>query len=256
MRESAVRLIGAGLCLFLPVYAQTPTVTVAPTTLSVHLGTFYQFTARVTGTTTTTVGWTVALPAGATGSPGTISAGGRYTPPAAIPSSGTVIVTATTTATPAASASATVSLLNPYPTVASAKPSTIPQGSFTLTLNGSGFVSGAQVLFGGTPLSTTFVSATRLTATGTVAQDGPFGIQVVNPDPGSATSVDAVSVVVGSTGPPVITSDVAARFLDHAAFGPDADTLAHVQSVGLANYLGEQFAAPISPYPEPGTPPD
>ena len=44
--------------------------------MSVHLGTFFQFSDKVTGVTPTTVGWTVALPAGATGSPGTISAGG------------------------------------------------------------------------------------------------------------------------------------------------------------------------------------
>jgi len=112
-----MRLALAGSMLFLPAFAQT--VTVSPTTVSVHLGTFFQFTDKVTGSATTTAGWTVALPAGATGSPGAISANGRYTPPPAMPSSGTVIVTVTTTATPAASATATVTLLNPYPTLAS-----------------------------------------------------------------------------------------------------------------------------------------
>jgi hypothetical protein len=251
MRKSVIRLVLAGASLFLPAYAQTTAVTVSPATVSVHLGTFYQFAARVTGVTPTTVTWSVALPGGGTGSPGTISSGGRYTPPAAIPSPGTVIVTATSVATPTVAASATVTVLNPYPALASAKPSTIPPGAFTLTLNGSGFVAGAQALFGGTPLATTFVSATKLTATGTAAQTGSFAIHVVNPNPGSATSVDAVSVAVGNVAPPVIAADVAARFLDHAAFGPDADTLAHVQSVGLATYLNEQFAAPISPYPDP-----
>ena len=255
MQKIALPLAMMGLGLFLPVHAQTPAiaVTVAPTKVSVHLGTFYQFAARVTGSTTTTVGWTVALPEGATGSPGTISAGGRYTPPVAIPSTGTVIVTVTTTAMPAASASSAVTLLNPYPTLASAKPSTIPQGTFTLTLNGSGFVSGSQALFDGAPLATTYVSSTRLTATGSVAQDGSYAIQVANPDPGPSTSENAASVLVGTAGSPVITGDVAARFLDRAAFGPDADTVAHVQSVGLAGYLQEQFATPISPYPEPST---
>ena len=108
MRGSAIRVIIASLGIFAPAYAQT--VTVTPTAVSVHLGTFFQFSARVTGTSPTTVGWTIALPAGATGSPGTISAGGRYTPPAAIPSSGTVTVTATSIAAPTASASATVTL--------------------------------------------------------------------------------------------------------------------------------------------------
>jgi len=184
MRGNTIRVIFAGLSLYAPVYAQT--VTVTPTAVSVHLGTFFQFSAKVTGVTPTTAGWTVALPAGATGSPGTISAGGRYTPPAAIPSTGTVIVTVTSTAAPTASATATVTLLNPYPTVASTSPANVAVGAFTLTINGSGFVPGAQVLFGGVPLVTTYVSATRLTASGTAtgAQSGnQVAVTVTNPNP-------------------------------------------------------------------------
>src|SRR5665811_2023701 len=101
MRRSMAGVILAGFSIWAPAYAQT--VTVSPTAVSVHLGTFYQFAAKVTGTSPTTVGWTLALPAGATGSPGTISAGGRYTPPGAIPSTGTVIVTATSLGAPTAS---------------------------------------------------------------------------------------------------------------------------------------------------------
>jgi len=255
MRSSVIGAMLAVLSGFAPAYAQT--MTVSPTAVSVHVGTFCQFSARVTGASPTTVGWTIALPAGATGSPGTISAGGRYTPPGDIPSSGTVIVTATSIAVPALSASATVTLLNAYPTLASVSPANVAAGSFTLTMNGSGFVPGAQVLFGGVPLATTYVSATRLTATGTAAaaQSGnAVGVAVMNPNPGSATSVDVVSVRVGS---PVtghrVAYNVAARFLDQAAFGPDAASIAQVQSVGLQTYLNEQFAAPISPYPDPST---
>jgi len=254
MRGSALRVMLVGLTVWAPAYAQA--VTVTPTAVSVHLGTFFQFSARVTGTSPTTVGWTIALPAGATGSPGTISAGGRYTPPAAIPSTGTVIVTATSIAAPTVSASATVTLLNPYPTVASTSPANVAVGAFTLTINGSGFVTGAQALFGGVPLVTTYVSATRLTASGTAtgAQSGTqIPVTVMNPNPGSATSIDVVSVLVG---PPVtghrVAHNVAARFLDQAAFGPDAASIAQVQAVGLQTYLNEQFLAPISPYPDPG----
>jgi len=255
MRRSTAGVILAGLSIWAPAYAQT--VTVSPTAASVHLGTFYQFAAKVAGTTPTTVGWTVALPDGATGSTGTISAGGRYTPPAAIPSSGTVIVTVTSTAAPTVSASATVTLLNPYPTLASAYPSNAAVGPFTLILNGSGFVPGAQVLFGGVPLATTYWSPTRLMATGDAgeAQSGQqVPIAVMNPDPGSETSVDVVSLLIGTpaTGDKV-TYNVAARFLDQAAFGPDPITSAHVQAVGLEGYLNEQFAAPITPYPDPAT---
>src|SRR5579863_9300131 len=253
MRRSTAGVILAGLSLLAPAYAQT--VTVSPTAVSVHLGAYVQFADSVTGITPTTVGWTIALPAGATGSPGTISAGGRYTPPAAIPSTGTVIVTATSTAAPTASASATVTLLNPYPTLASVYPPNVAVGPFSLTFNGSGFVPGAQLLFGGVPLTTTYVSATRLIATGTAsqAQSGQqVPLAVTNPNPGSETSADVVSLLIGTpaTGDK-ITYNVAARFLDQAAFGPDAVTTAHLQAVGLEEYLNEQFAAPITPYPDP-----
>ena len=35
--------------------------------------------------------------------------------------------------------------------------------------------------------------------------------------------------------------------------GPMRRRIAQVQAVGLQTYLNEQFAAPISPYPDPGT---
>ena len=257
MRKSIVGGILAGVCWFAPAYGQI-TVTVSPAPASVHIGTFQQFTARVTGATPTSVTWSIALPAGATGSAGSITAnGGRYTPPAVLPNPNTVTVTATSNANPAASGSATLTLLNPYPTLASVQPANLPVGSFTILLNGSGFVAGAVAIIGGVPLPTTYVSATRLTATGvsSAAQAGQsFAVVVKNPDPGSATSVDAVSVTVGtSTGPAIVPFNVASRFLDQAAFGPDAATVAHVQTVGLDGYLSEQFAAPISPYPDPAT---
>ena len=256
MRHSTFRLALAGLSLWLPAHAQI-TVTVSPSPASVHLGTFQQFAARVRGAATTGVTWTVALPAGAGGSAGNISPGGRYTPPGKLPNPNTVIVTATSSADSAISGSATVTLLNPYPTLASVSPANIPVGAFNITLNGSGFVAGAVAMVGGVALPTTHISATRLTAAGvsSAAQAGQsFPVVVKNPDPGSATSVDAVSVTVGAaSGPPILPFSVASRFLDQAAFGPDAPTVAHVQTVGLEGYLNEQFAAPISPYPDPAT---
>ena len=255
MRRVTAGMILAGLSLWAPANAQT--VTVSPTAVSIHLGTYFQFAGKVTGITPTTVGWTVALPDGATGSTGTISAGGRYTPPAAIPSTGTVIVTVTSIAAPTVSASATVTLINPYPTLASVYPANVAVGAFTLIMNGSGFVPGAQVLFGGVPLATTYWSPTRLMATGSASQDQSgqqIPLAVMNPDPGSETSVDVVSLLIGTpaTGDNV-PYNVVSRFLDQAAFGPDPITSAHVEAVGLETYLNEQFAAPITPYPEPGT---
>ena len=79
-----------------------------------------------------------------------------------------------------------------------------------------------------------------------------YFITVVNPNPGAETSTDVVSLGFGLTnGPPVVSYRAAARFLDQAAWGGDAATIAHVQSVGFLKYLGEQFNTPISPYPDP-----
>ena len=246
------RLLLASLCAFWPAHAQV-TVTVSPSPASVHVGTFLQFAAKVSGTSTTGVSWTMKPATGA----GSISTGGRYTPPATLPTPNTVTVTATSTASPATSASVTLTILNPYPTLASVNPTSIPVGSFSITVNGSGFVPGAQVLNGGTPMETVYISPTRLTASGVsfpVEAGWKIPIAVKNPDPGSATSTDVVSVVVGpSSGPHILGANVAAHFLDQAAFGPDVATLDHVETVGLEEYLKEQFAAPISPYPDPAT---
>jgi uncharacterized protein (DUF1800 family) len=246
------RLILASLCAFLPAYAQVA-VTISPSPASVHVGTFLQFAAKVSGTSTTGVAWSITPATGA----GSISPGGRYTPPASLPHPNTVIVTATSTASPTTFASVTVTIQNPYPTVASVNPVNVPIGQFSIAVNGSGFVPGAQVINGGTPMATTFVSSTRLTASGTsfpVEKDWKIPIVVKNPDPGSATSTDVISVVVAPTsGPHILAANVAAHFLDQAAFGPDFATLDHVETVGLQGYLQEQFAAPISPYPDPAT---
>ena len=111
------RLFLASLCAFWPAYAQI-TVTVSPSPASVHVGTFLQFAAKVSGTSTTGVSWSMTPATGA----GSISPGGRYTPPATLPTPNTVTVTATSTASPATSASVTVTILNPYPTLASVNP--------------------------------------------------------------------------------------------------------------------------------------
>jgi uncharacterized protein (DUF1800 family) len=252
-----LRLALLGAVAFASAHAQV--VTVSPTTVSVHLGTYFTFSDTVTAITPATVGWTVALPAGATCSAGSINTGGLYTPPATMPSTGTVIVTVASVTDPTVTASATITLLNPYPSVASVSPANLTAaGPFTITVNGSGFVSGATVMLAGViPLTTTYVSATRLTATGT-ASSGEMGlsyyITVMNPNPGAETSADLVTLGFGLTnGTPVISYSASARFLDQAAWGGDAATIAHVQSIGFIDYLGEQFNTPASPYPDPST---
>src|SRR5580692_6280068 len=99
----ALRLALLGAIGLAAAYAQG-TVTISPTAVGVHIGAYQRFSDTVTGITPTTVGWSVALPAGDTGSPGTIDTGGLYTPPAAMPSGGTVIVTVASNVTPSVTA--------------------------------------------------------------------------------------------------------------------------------------------------------
>jgi hypothetical protein len=80
-------------------------------------------------------------------------------------------------------------------------PQSFASGAFTLTVSGSNFVNGAQVLFAGAALNTTFVSATKLTATGTAPSAGTFAVTVQNPNPGASMS-NALNVQVTSSIPP------------------------------------------------------
>jgi hypothetical protein len=63
--------------------------------------------------------------------------------------------------------------------------------SFTLTVNGTGFVSASVVNWNGAPLATTFVTSAQLTATVSatdIATAGTASITVTNPAPGGGVS--------------------------------------------------------------------
>jgi hypothetical protein len=119
---------------------------------------------------------------------GTINSSGMYSAPASVPSPNSVTVQAVSAADSSASGASVVTLLNPVPVLSGIAPPSVSTGSFTLTVTGSGFVNGAQVLLGGSALATTFVSSNQLTATGTEASAGTFAVAVMNPNPGSTTS--------------------------------------------------------------------
>jgi probable HAF family extracellular repeat protein len=84
--------------------------------------------------------------------------------------------------------------LNPVPHIHQALfPASSAPGSagFTLTVEGTGFVQGAEVLWNGSPVPTSFQSAKKLTATisaSDVAAEGTALITVANPTPGGGTS--------------------------------------------------------------------
>jgi hypothetical protein len=176
----------------------TISVTVAPLTANVRAGNSATFSATVTGTQNTAVTWFVNDTSGGSSTLGTIDATGKYTAPAALPNPASVTIKAVSSADSTKNGTSAVTLMNPTPVLTGISPASTNLGSFTLTLTGSEFVSGAQVLLGATALSTTFDSATKLTATGNATSAGIFSITVQNPDPGSSSSAAQNLTVNGS----------------------------------------------------------
>src|SRR3970282_689284 len=82
---------------------------------------------------------------------------------------------------------------NPVPTITSLAPSSALAGdpAFTLTVNGTNFVSGSVVRWNGSDRTTTFLSSTQLTAAipaSDLATAGTAQVTVFNPAPGGGTS--------------------------------------------------------------------
>ena len=175
------------------------TVSILPTVANVRAGATQSFSATVTGASNTTVTWQVNGVQGGNSATGTISSSGMYIAPAAVPSSNTVTIKAVSSVSSGATGSSAVTLWNPVPVLVSIAPTSVSSGAFTISANGSGFVRGAQVLLAGSPLATTFVSSTQLTANGNEASAGTYSISVMNPNPGSATSASQILQVTSSS---------------------------------------------------------
>jgi hypothetical protein len=168
-----------------------------PTAANVRAGATQPFTASVTGTTNQNVSWSVNGVAGGNATNGTISGSGIYSAPASLPNSNAITIGAASAANSSASGTSNVTLWNATPAVSSVTPTSFAAGAYTLTVTGSNFVSGAQVLFGGAAVNTAVVSSTQLTATGSESSAGIFAVSVSNPNPGSSTS-SGINVTVTS----------------------------------------------------------
>jgi phage tail sheath protein FI len=124
----------------------------------------------------------------------------------------TISATATTTSGgTSAGATFAINSANPAPAISSLSPASVAPASaaFTLTVNGSNFISGSVVDWNGTALTTTFVNASQLTAAvpaSDVAAAGTASVTVTNPTPGGGISA-ATSFTIGGTNPlPTISS--------------------------------------------------
>jgi hypothetical protein len=114
-------------------------VSIGPTAANVSVGKTQQFTATTSGTTNTGVTWSVVGAA----SNGTISTGGLYTGPAAVPNPPQVTVTATSQADTSKSASAVVTVTTVSPSTSvtvmpsAATVTNFGTQQFTASVNGS-----------------------------------------------------------------------------------------------------------------------
>jgi hypothetical protein len=133
----------------------------------------------------------------------------------------------------AASNGITFTTSNPIPTTISINPTNeTGSGPFTLTVNGTNFVPTSVVNFNGNAKTTTYISATEVTANITaadIATAGTFPVTVTNPTPGGGTS-NAQTFTVNSNPVPTTTSISP----DHKTAGDSAFTL----TVNGTNFVG------------------
>jgi hypothetical protein len=185
-----------------PPYAFVPPSTGAPST--------HQFFTNVTGTSDTSVTWSVASAGAGQGCAGagcgSVNSSGLYSAPSATPSPNAISVIATSMADPTKSASATVALTN-GPVIEMVLPSSAMAGaveSFPLSVQGAGFAVGSGssasvILINGAPRSTTCASVTACTTSlnpTDVQSVGTLTLQVQNPGAPPALSNPVPFVVV------------------------------------------------------------
>ncbi|NLE44894.1 MAG: DUF11 domain-containing protein [Chloroflexi bacterium] len=90
---------------------------------------------------------------------------------------------------------------NPIPTITSIAPATttVNGPSFTLTVDGVGFIMSSQVWFGGVPKATSYIQSSRLRATiptDDITGTGTVTVTVMSPTPGGGRSNEKVFTVV------------------------------------------------------------
>ncbi len=111
---------------------------------------------------------------------------------------------------------------NPVPAIASMSPSSAQAGGagFTLTVNGTNFINGSTVQWNGSARTTSFVSATQLTAAipaSDIATAGTANVTVNNPAPGGGTSSSA-TFTINNPAPTIASLSPASATAGGAAF--------------------------------------
>ncbi|MGA8730784.1 MAG: DUF1800 domain-containing protein [Terracidiphilus sp.] len=171
-----------------------------------------------------------------------------YTAPPVVPAPSNIVqLTVVSVDNPAVSITRDIAVLNPIPILTSASPMSFNVGTATVVVTGQAFISGAQVLQNGSAVPTTFNSGGQLTATLNLTEPGNLDLQVLNPNPGPATSADLIAQVQGTPPVPVVTPEDASRFLEQATFGATDAGIHHLSLIGYPAWLNEQFNTPQVP---------
>jgi hypothetical protein len=127
---------------------------------------------------------------------------------------------------------------NPAPILTSISPTsaTVGDPSTTITLTGTNFVNGSTADFNGTPITTTFVSATQLSAVIPAADLTAAGselITVVTAGPGGGTSAAQTFIVNAAPPPPPPPPSQSLPPFVSVAFGPFGEVVEIVNSAGV-----------------------
>gem|GEM_PF-706509 len=118
--------------------SRTVTVTLSPSTATLNVGATQQFSASVSGSSSTSVTWSVNGVSGGSSAMGTVSTSGLYKAPASVPSA-SVMVTATSVADSSSSASSSVKITSSTSVSVSPSKASIATGAtqqFTATVTG------------------------------------------------------------------------------------------------------------------------
>ncbi len=175
------------------------TITISPTSVKLAPSTTRQFTAHVTGSSNTSVSWSIAG-AGCSGvNCGTISSSGFYTAPATVPNPSVVTVTATSQADTTKSASAQVSIVTPV--VVTISPTTVlltvgAQQQFNAMVSGSPNTAVNWSVSG---------SGCSASACGTVSSSGLYTAPATVPNPPSVRVTATAQADLSQSASAVVT---------------------------------------------------
>lgn len=234
-----------------------PAISIAAPSSTVAINAPLQFTATVMGIVDQ-VNWAVS-------GGGSISATGLYTAPASVPNPATVTITASLLSQGSVKATGTATVVA-APTIVSALPASLPTGqNNVVTLTGTGFIPGVQVIYNNEPAPTSYINATTLQVTlsadpSFVTESYPASgtIQLIarNPGPGGTSAGFNLPVTpaattfasVGST--PVLSIPTGFIGLSHE-IGDGQWTMGDLQrgaNVAYRKLLSNLMDTPNSPF--------